>query len=91
MIPSVVNAEDNSIRKQLISLSEIYESNAAYHQCLALLNVQEKLITDAIDHWKKVNQLQPTQFSLGQQAKAHEQLGEHAQAINYYRKALLAS
>ncbi|RYV03048.1 heme biosynthesis protein HemY [Shewanella sp. OPT22] len=91
VIPDVANAEDKDIRKQLVSLLEIYNSNAAYHQCLALLKVQEKLISDAIEHWKKVNHIKPTQFSLGQQAKAHEQVGEQAQAISCYRKALLAS
>ena len=88
VIPDIINADDNDIRKQLNSLSEVNESNAAYHQCMALAEMQTKSLREAIEHWKKVNRLNPTQFSLGQQAKVHEQLGEQAQAISYYRKAL---
>lgn len=91
VIPAIVNAEDKDIRKQLSLLASVNESNAAYHQCMALVKVQTKEFSDAIEHWKKVNQLNPTQFSLGQQAKVHEQLGDQAQAINLYRKALLVS
>ena len=89
VVPDIVNANDKDIRKLLTSLAEINESNAAYHQCMALIDMQTNGLRDAIEHWKKVNHLNPTQFSLAQQAKVHEQLGEQAQAINYYRKALI--
>ncbi len=88
VIPDIINADDKNIRKQLTSLAEVNESNAAYHQCMALAEMQTKTLREAVGHWNKVNYLNPTQFSLGQQAKVHEQLGEQGQAISCYRKAL---
>ncbi|RLV60290.1 heme biosynthesis protein HemY [Parashewanella curva] len=88
LLPSIVNAGDDDIRKLLAGLESSQDNNASYHRCLAKLNQQTNNFSEAKHHWQRVIELQPSVSSWTALGKLHEQLGEQAKALNCYRHAL---
>ncbi|MBR9729601.1 heme biosynthesis HemY N-terminal domain-containing protein [Shewanella intestini] len=86
-LPEIVNADDDSIRKQLMAHEASQKDNALFHECLAKLAQQTRDIKQAKHHWQTVCEISPTKDAWLALAQIHEQLGDNANAIYCYRKA----
>lgn len=88
VIPQIVTAHDEEIRKQLLKHEITHENNADYQKCLALLYQQTRDMKEAKTCWQNVCRLAPSQASWLSLARIQEQLGEQGNANQSYRQAV---
>jgi len=88
VIPQIVTAHDEDIRKQLLKHEITHENNADYQRCLALLYQQTRDMKEAKIRWQNVCRLAPSKDSWLALARIQEQLGEQGHANQSYRQAV---
>lgn len=88
VIPQIVTAHDEDIRKQLLKHEITHENNADYQRCLALLYQQTRDMKEAKTCWQNVCRIAPTKDSWLSLARIQEQLGEQGHANHSYRQAV---
>ena len=85
ILPDIITAQDDDIRKLLARMEQSHENDASYQICLAKLALQLRDAKQAKLHWQNACRLQPSQSNWFALAQVQEQLGENATALQSYR------